>query len=333
MDLEQLTALRFPTHDPDAEPCPICENRTGTWTSKGHSDVVPCWTCGTYQITGSARAMCATIEPRRRVLLSGFSRDSLLAGSLAQIHSDTVRDSAGWPKPNLSARALRMLRWAVLYVAFKRPSGDRFSPTHPSFKGGSYSEDDHEAARIAALLEELGYARQPETVRNSGGLAVFTSSEWHLTARGHLAAEEQEASQDASPIGFGAMWFHPDMKAVWDQGLSPAIADAGYDPVRVDQVEHLGKIDDEILIQIRRSRFVVADFTGHRSGVYFEAGFALGLGLPVIWTCRRDEMSKLHFDIRQYNCIDWEDAEDLRKRLAYRIEATVGAGPRKSPSP
>jgi nucleoside 2-deoxyribosyltransferase len=98
----------------------------------------------------------------------------------------------------------------------------------------------------------------------------------------------------------------------------------------VDQVEHVGKIDDEIMVQIRKSRFIVADFTGHRSGVYFEAGFALGLGLPVIWTCRKDELSKLHFDIRQYNCIDWVDAADLRKRLAFRIEAAVGVGPRRA---
>ena len=33
------------------------------------------------------------------------------------------------------------------------------------------------------------------------------------------------------------------------------------------------------MAEIRRSRFVVADYTGQVNGVYFEAGFALGLGL------------------------------------------------------
>ncbi len=37
-------------------------------------------------------------------------------------------------------------------------------------------------------------------------------------------------------------------------------------------------------------RFMIADFTGHRGGVYFEAGFAHGLGIPVIWTCREDQL-------------------------------------------
>ena len=99
-------------------------------------------------------------------------------------------------------------------------------------------------------------------------------------------------------------------------------------PVRVDRVEHTNRIDDEIVAQIRTASFVVADFTGHRGGVYFEAGFALGLNLPVIWTCRKADMADLHFDIRQYNTIDWDSPENLALRLQRRIEATLGKGPK-----
>jgi hypothetical protein len=91
--------------------------------------------------------------------------------------------------------------------------------------------------------------------------------------------------------------------------------------------EHANKIDDEIIAEIRRSAFLVADFTGHRQNVYFETGFAIGLGLQVIWTCRKDHIPELHFDIRQYNCIDWEDEAQLARRLQRRIEAILGRGP------
>ena len=65
----------------------------------------------------------------------------------------------------------------------------------------------------------------------------------------------------------------------------------------INQMEHVGKIDDEIIAQIRSSAFLVADFTGHRGGVYFEAGYAMGRDLPVpVWTCRKDEMAQLHFE-------------------------------------
>jgi hypothetical protein len=53
----------------------------------------------------------------------------------------------------------------------------------------------------------------------------------------------------------------------------------------------------------------------------------MGLGLPVFWTCQKDHLSGLHFDIRQYNCIDWTDTDDLAVRLRRRIEAVIGVGP------
>lgn len=58
-------------------------------------------------------------------------------------------------------------------------------------------------------------------------------------------------------------------------------------------------------------------------------GFALGLGLPVIWLCREDELAGVHFDNRQYNFILWQpDAlDELERRLKNRIEATLGHGP------
>jgi len=61
--------------------------------------------------------------------------------------------------------------------------------------------------------------------------------------------------------------------------------------------------------------------------VYFECGFAIGLGLQPIWTCQKDHIKDLHFDIRQYNCIDWQDEANLAKRLARKIEAMFGHGP------
>lgn len=98
-------------------------------------------------------------------------------------------------------------------------------------------------------------------------------------------------------------------------------------PHRVAQREHTEKIDDEIIAQIRRSRLVVADFSLHRAGVYYEAGFAKGLGLEVFFTCRKEDLASLHFDVLQSNTIDWQSPEELRQRLAKRIEAVLGRGP------
>ena len=122
---------------------------------------------------------------------------------------------------------------------------------------------------------------------------------------------------------FVAMWFDASMDDAWENGFHPALEEAGYDPLRIDLQEHNQRIDDRIIAEIRNSGLLVADFTNHRQGVYFEAGFALGLGIPVIWTCREDELDKAHFDTRQYNHIDWKDPDDLWLRLYNRIRATA----------
>ena len=129
------------------------------------------------------------------------------------------------------------------------------------------------------------------------------------------------------------MWFGDEMDDAYEQGIRLGIEAAGYTPMRIDRKANVNKIDDEIIAEIRRSRFLVADFThgegGARGGVYYEAGFAYGLGLPVIYTCRKTMEDDIHFDTRQYYHIFWETLAELRDRLAQRIEALIGAGPNR----
>jgi hypothetical protein len=117
------------------------------------------------------------------------------------------------------------------------------------------------------------------------------------------------------------------MDEAWMLGFYEGIKNAGYEPLRIDKKDHVNGITDEIMADIRRSKFVVADYTGQVNGVYFEAGFALGLGLTVIPTCKADEMSKLHFDIRHINTLRWNTAGELAFDLSKRIRAVVGDGP------
>lgn len=123
------------------------------------------------------------------------------------------------------------------------------------------------------------------------------------------------------------MWFHDSMADAYEQGLQAGVLNAGYNPLRIDRLEHVNRIEDEIIRPINASRFVVADFTGHRGGVYFEASYALGKDIPVFWTCRKADMNELHFDIRQFNGIDWDSPAELASRLSARIEAVLGSGP------
>lgn len=156
----------------------------------------------------------------------------------------------------------------------------------------------------------------------------------YLTAKGYSHLDVLRRTAIASAQGFIAMWFDSSMDQSLVKGFDRAISDAGYSPKRLDKTEHNNRVDDEIIAEIRRSRFLVADFTclpkQPRGGVYFEAGFAYGLGVPVIWTCAEDSKGDLHFDTRQFNHILWTNADDLYRKLKVRIEATIGDGPYKT---
>jgi nucleoside 2-deoxyribosyltransferase len=175
-----------------------------------------------------------------------------------------------------------------------------------------------EVAVVAQFLQSQGWI---EHLLHVGQARVIGA--------GFIQAEKWKATVTQSAQGFVAMWFDDSTLDAWNNGLQKGISDAGFKPLRINMKEHVNKICDEIIAEIRRSRFVVADYTGQRAGVYYEAGFAAGLGHPVILTCRKNEMDKLHFDIRQYNCIDWQTPEALATRLQVRIEAVIGDGPNK----
>ena len=98
--------------------------------------------------------------------------------------------------------------------------------------------------------------------------------------------------------------------------------------IRVDKEHFLGDVVFEIIARIKECRSIVADVTGHKNRVYFEAGYAMGMDLPVIWMCHEDDKDKAHFDTNDRNHIFWKDIDGLRRSLANRILATIGQGPK-----
>ena len=182
----------------------------------------------------------------------------------------------------------------------------------------SESTEESEVSYLIEYLQEKNWV----TLNLAAGCRV--------TVDGYSFLEERR-SAPASSQAFVAMWFDSSTDHVYADGIQPAIEHAGYAPMRIDRTEHINKIDDEVIGELRRSRFVVADFTsgdeGARGSVYYEAGFARGLGIPVIGTCRSDQIDDIHFDTRQYAHIRWPHPSELQPALEARIGAVIGEGP------
>lgn len=120
---------------------------------------------------------------------------------------------------------------------------------------------------------------------------------------------------------FIAMWFDDGMQGARCK-IEKAVKDCGYNPVLIDVKEHNNQIVPEIFKEINDSNFVIADLTGSRGGVYYEASYAMAKEKPVILSCKDGQDT--HFDVAQINTIFWKNEEDLYNRLRNRIKATVG---------
>ena len=120
------------------------------------------------------------------------------------------------------------------------------------------------------------------------------------------------------------MAFNEETKKI-REAIRLAIEKTGFEPVIIDE-KHLSSdntINDAIISNIRSCKFCIADFTLHKHGVYFESGFALGLGKPVIYLCRKDEFEKAHFDIKPLQHIIYETEEELMIKLTDKINAWI----------
>jgi len=141
-----------------------------------------------------------------------------------------------------------------------------------------------------------------------------------LQPAGWLRIHELQHQAADSRRAFMAMQFgDQELDRLFYDHFKPAAQRAGFDLYRLDEEPRAGLIDDRLRLEIRRSRFLIADLTHGNPGAYWEAGFAEGLGRPVIYTCRRDVFDDLHkrphFDTNHYLTVIW-DAVDPTKAAA-----------------
>lgn len=318
--------------------CPIWTTEaallSGSLSSTAH--VFSVRSGGEYLVTDSAIEQLARATARQRAILTSWLVEQRRTGASAPVISTAVLETVFQNRP-LKFSEKREGFFRALAAAGHKPGpniwfadkfdGDIHQPLHPqAIMAWMGVETFREAIAIILML------------RDEGCLG-YGNNEIEIAAKGFERMEQLEARGADTLQAFVAMWFDPSMKEAWRTGFAPGIRDAGYEPFRIDGLEHNGKIDDAIVAEIKRSRFLIADFTcggievkkefqpHPRGGVYYEAGLAHGLGLDVIFTCREDRMKWLHFDTRQFAHIVWTTPADLRSQLYNRIAATLKEAP------
>jgi len=305
----------------EQKPCPICKLDQQDVVVEDHGKrlSVTCKRCGEFTITNTAAQAAEKKGISHK--LSAWIRDRTDSGTEIQEITNNTLEAIEKSFRNYSVSEKQL----ILMRACERKT---------DFPGHVFSFDiDLDYPIVSATGKEEFYYLLVE-LSNRGLLELLAeyphgNNPLQITSAGWAFLDEHARASVISDQGFVAMSFAEGMKPAWENGIHPAIKKAGFNPYRTDMRPDIDRIDLKIMTEIKNSRFLVADVTLQRPGVYFEAGYALGLGIPVFWCVRQDDLDNIHFDTRQYNHIVWKDEQDLADQLHVFITAIIGKGSAK----
>lgn len=292
--------------------CIFCDSDVSAHIDERDVVSYKCPICDKVKITQEAWMNFKTSYSGKGHLFSGYLREKqFYIGKTPLIKSadlDKIIDSPEMPSEVLE-RADKFLLWAGYKSEYP---GHGLEVTLDNDYPICYCKNAGELRKIIEFLISSGFIEKE-------------ADRWYvsLTNSGWNKFSELKRFLPENKNCFVAMWFDESMEGIYKNAIKRAIKDSGYKPVRIDKVEHNEKICDRIIREINVCKFMVSDFSGHRGGVYFEAGYAMGLGRPVIWLCRESDIEETHFDTRQYNHIVYTSEKDLHKKLYDRILATI----------
>ncbi|MDD5052965.1 MAG: hypothetical protein PHO27_09580 [Sulfuricurvum sp.] len=305
--------------------CNYIDNDNEISTDFGDVTICNCPKCGKYKISGTAQAVIEYKAPNSKLSSWISEQHKVFKEDIPYIDS-TKLDAILNQRGKTIREKFECFMRTMLYINDMNLKADMFNHC--------YIKDKNELEQlIEKAIKENYFKAPPKTPEKLAAHFPFPSSYnfYGLTFEGREYIESlNEPNKNSNKI-FIAFWFNDDMKKVFDDVVIPRINETEFRAERVSSktTSHDQYISDDIIGKIKSSRAVVADCTGNRTAVYYEAGFAMGMKIPVFWTCKEgidpDESSnKTHmeqrcFDINQYPCIVWKDAEDLSRQLIERL--------------
>ena len=313
--------------------CPLCHMELDRdMRPKEDSVDVMCQNCGCFYLSNSLLSKLQKNEYSRweRARLSYALRRLGAAKVLTTEYAESLLQSTQLPD------AMELQDNLLLHIAnVMMAPGEAIEIWAPAIRasiGAQSSEGAQwvvEEARSANLIK----GRVSRTILGSGDYRVGNVN---LTLAGWTRVNELMRTAKDSRKAFMAMKFGtPQLDRFFQDHFKPAVRQTGFELMRLDEEPRAGLIDDRLRLEIRTSRFMIADLTHQNNGAYWEAGFAEGLGRPVIYTCRKnvfeDPKTKPHFDTNHYLTVVWDPenpaaaAEQLKTviRVTMPTEATL----------
>lgn len=303
-------------------PCPVCNIKLVKETEQRETRYLECARCGPYSLTSKTewylqRALQS--KPEAAAKLSYMLRKMTDREQWALLTAemlDNILSNASLPTPKQQFENL------ILWLGSKQPHIARRVPLTESTVATIGTLNKETLGFLCVHAQEIGLVVSgTRPVENT-----YELSPAQLTFKGWEYFLELQRSVPTSYSAFMAMQFGDvETDAIYREHFKPAISATGFELKRLDESQPAGLIDDRLRIEIRQARFLIADLTHHNKGAYWEAGYAEGLGKPVIYTCRKDSFDKegTHFDTNHHLTVIWEPGK--MPEAVEKLKATVRA--------
>ena len=158
------------------------------------------------------------------------------------------------------------------------------------------------------------------------GVLTEGGAEATISFKGWARYDELRRGRVESRKAFMALPFNNKRMNRVFSCFKAAVYDTGFDLMRLDEKPKAGLIDNRLRVEIRTSRFIIADLTDGNQGAYWEGGFAEGLGKPVIYSCEESVLKRgTHFDARNLHTVSWDinNLDAAANLLKITIRATL----------
>jgi hypothetical protein len=308
------------------ERCPICESELiddhGQYPPKtGDRQYFDCPQCGGYSLSRSTAYGLTTKlkgDSKRIAVLSHAIRKMQRNTEFPYLDSNLIELILQNSLPSLTEQINNLILWL----------GEKTSPGKTEW----IQPSTHQFV-IGAMTPE-GFSLVVKHLIDIGLIEGFISStidgitqvDAALTFNGWNYFDQLNRGVLTSRKAFMAMKFgESDLDKIFNQYFKPAVLATGFELYKLDEMPKAGLIDDRLRVEIRTSRFLISDLTHENAGAYWEAGYAEGLGKPVIYTCEKNkfEKQKTHFDTNHHLTVVWD--KDQPELVVEQLKAVIRA--------
>ncbi|WP_125182848.1 nucleoside 2-deoxyribosyltransferase [Minwuia thermotolerans] len=299
--------------------CPLCLNAESPEVRIGRIDIgvaVSCSVCGYFRITEEAWDFY--IDPKISKRKVGKFTLAALSHRIVR-HNNKNRptiisteiieeiEKSDQPLPTVDQQADALIEEIGLYISKYEEFVENFSDDMHRRIGAS---SRNALMRLAIELKQKGLLELIDR-SHSQGPAVMRI---RLTMDGWRRFNEVRRGLRVGHYGFVALAFgFSNLDNLVENHIKQPVAEElGYDIITMKDVPEAGIIDNIMREKIRDSAFVIADLTHDNSGAYWEAGYAEGLGKPVVYICNESKFSdrSTHFDTNHCTTVMWRDGEN-----------------------